>query len=93
MHARNPPFEKFEGLTPAGLRERIDALGPAAFEEARNVLVQDGRLIEKNMKRERLTLDDLAEEARKQNIASFDDIAWAVMETSGEISFIKKSDS
>jgi hypothetical protein len=32
------------GLTPAALRERIDALGTTAFEEARNVLVQDGLL-------------------------------------------------
>jgi uncharacterized membrane protein YcaP (DUF421 family) len=57
------------------------------------VIVQDGKPIEKNLKRERVTLDDLAEEARKQNIAKFEDIKWAVMETSGEISFIKKSDS
>src|SRR2546423_642471 len=57
------------------------------------VVLQDGKPIEKNLKRERVTLDDLAEEARKQNIASFGDVAWAVMETSGEISFIKKSDS
>jgi uncharacterized membrane protein YcaP (DUF421 family) len=55
------------------------------------VIVQDGKPIEKNLKRERVTLDDLAEEARKQNIAKFEDIQWAVMETSGEISFIKKS--
>jgi uncharacterized membrane protein YcaP (DUF421 family) len=57
------------------------------------VIVQDGKPIEKNLKRERVTLDDLAEEARKQNIAKLEDIKWAVMETSGEISFIKKSDS
>ena len=57
------------------------------------IIVQDGKPIEKNLKRERVTLDDLAEEARKQNIAKFEDIKWAVMETSGEISFIKKSDS
>src|SRR5438874_176545 len=57
------------------------------------VVVQDGKPVEKNLKRERVTLDDVAEEARKQNIAKLDDVAWAVMETSGEISFIKKSDS
>ena len=34
----------------------------------------------------------LAEAARKQSIATLDDVAWAVMETSGEISFIKKSE-
>lgn len=32
------------GVNPAGLRERIEQLGPAAFEEARNVLVHDGLL-------------------------------------------------
>ena len=53
------------------------------------VIVQDGKEIARNMRRERLTSDDLAEAARKQNIASLDDVAWAVMETSGEISFIK----
>lgn len=57
------------------------------------VVVQDGKPIEKNMRRERLTLDDLAEGARKEGIAKLDDVAWAVMETSGTISFIKRSDA
>jgi uncharacterized membrane protein YcaP (DUF421 family) len=57
------------------------------------VVVQDGKPIKRNLDRERVTLDDLAEEARKQNIASIDEVQWAVMETSGEISFIKKSGS
>jgi uncharacterized membrane protein YcaP (DUF421 family) len=57
------------------------------------VVLQDGKPIERNMKRERLTLDDLAEAARKQSIGSLDEVQWAVMETSGSISFIKKSES
>ncbi len=57
------------------------------------VIVQDGKPIERNLKRERLTSDDLAEAARRQGIAKLDDVAWAVMETSGAISFIKKSDA
>lgn len=36
---------RLAGLTPAGLRERIERIGPSAFEEARNVLVQDGLLV------------------------------------------------
>lgn len=36
--------QSLAGLTPVGLRERIDSLGTAAFEEAQNVLVQDGLL-------------------------------------------------
>lgn len=35
---------KLAGATPADLRRRIERLGPAAFEEARNVLTQDGHL-------------------------------------------------
>ena len=57
------------------------------------MIVQDGKPIAKNMRRERLTDDDLAAAARLQNIATMDDVAWAVMETSGAISFIKKSGS
>jgi uncharacterized membrane protein YcaP (DUF421 family) len=57
------------------------------------VVVQDGKPIERNMRRERLTPEDLAEAARKESIASLDDVAWAVMETSGSISFIRKSGS
>jgi len=54
------------------------------------VIVQDGKPIEKNLKRERLGMDDVLAAARRQNIASLDDVAWGVMETSGEITFIKK---
>ncbi|HVU75114.1 MAG TPA: YetF domain-containing protein [Mycobacteriales bacterium] len=55
------------------------------------VLVEHGRMIEQNMRRERLTVDDLYEQARKSSIASLDEVAWAVLETNGEISFIKES--
>ena len=54
------------------------------------VVVQDGKVIERNLKRERLTVEELAEEARMSQIASLDDVQWAVLETSGQISFIEK---
>jgi uncharacterized membrane protein YcaP (DUF421 family) len=57
------------------------------------VLVENGQLIDRNMRRERLTLDDLAEKARMSEIASIDEIKWAVLETNGDISFIKQSSS
>ncbi len=53
------------------------------------VLVQNGRIIEQNLRRERLTTDDLAEQARRSEIESLDQVKWAVLETNGEISFIK----
>ena len=54
------------------------------------VVVQDGKVIEGNAKRERLTLEDIAEAARLQQIASLEDVQWAVLETSGELSFVEK---
>src|SRR5579884_81849 len=54
------------------------------------ILVEDGRPIEKNLRAERLNLDDVAEEARGQGIESVDEIKWCVLETSGTMSFIKK---
>jgi uncharacterized membrane protein YcaP (DUF421 family) len=57
------------------------------------VLVQEGELIESNLKRERLTAAEVAEAARQEQIASLEDVQWAVLETSGKISFIPKSSS
>jgi len=54
------------------------------------VIVQDGKVIEGNARRERLTLDDIAEAARLQQIASLEDVQWAVLETNGELTFIEK---
>lgn len=53
------------------------------------IVVQDGKPIERNLKRERLTVEDIAEEARKQQIAHLSDVRFAVLETGGSISFIK----
>jgi uncharacterized membrane protein YcaP (DUF421 family) len=55
------------------------------------VVVDDGKVLERNLRRERITLDELAAAARTQQIASLDDVRWAVAETSGQISFIKKA--
>ena len=54
------------------------------------VLVENGEMIKRNMDRERLSLDDLAEQARLNEIASLDDVRWAILETNGQISFIKQ---
>jgi uncharacterized membrane protein YcaP (DUF421 family) len=54
------------------------------------VLVQDGRPIERNMRRERITLEDIQEEARQAQIASVDDLRWAILEDGGRISCIPR---
>jgi len=57
------------------------------------VLVEDGKLIERNLRRERLTEDELLGDARRDNISGLDQIEWAILETGGEITFIKKEGS
>lgn len=54
------------------------------------VLIEDGRLIEQNLRRSRIAAEELAEEARLSQVASLKDVAWAVLETSGKISIIPK---
>jgi len=54
------------------------------------VLVEDGRLIEPNLARERLTREEVEEQARLSQLESLEQVRWAVLETSGQISFIPK---
>jgi uncharacterized membrane protein YcaP (DUF421 family) len=54
------------------------------------IVLQDGEVIEQNLKRERLTVEEIAEEARRQQIAHLSDVRFAILETSGSISFIRK---
>jgi uncharacterized membrane protein YcaP (DUF421 family) len=54
------------------------------------VLVEDGKVIEKNLRRERLTTDDLAKQARANQIGSLADVQWAIFEPTGTISFLEK---
>jgi uncharacterized membrane protein YcaP (DUF421 family) len=53
------------------------------------IIVQDGKPIENNMRGDRITLDDVMEEARGQQIERLDQIKWAVLESTGQITFIK----
>ena len=55
------------------------------------ILIDDGKVVEKNLKTQRLTHEEVAAAARVQNIASLDEIRWAVLETNGQISFIKRT--
>ena len=55
------------------------------------VLVEDGKVIERNMRRERITRAELEAEGRLQQIAGIEDMRWAVLETSGQISVIGRN--
>ena len=61
------------------------------FEPEPLILVEDGKLIERNLRRERLTVEEVSAAARLQQIPTLADVRWAVLETSGQISFIPRS--
>ena len=63
----------------------------SALEGQPVVLVENGRMIERNMRRERITIEDIEAEGRQQQVSSIGDMRWAVLETSGRISIIPAS--
>jgi uncharacterized membrane protein YcaP (DUF421 family) len=54
------------------------------------IVVEDGKPIDRNLRRNRITLEELAASARYQGLATLDEVRWAVLETSGRISFIAR---
>jgi uncharacterized membrane protein YcaP (DUF421 family) len=54
------------------------------------VIVQDGGVIEQNLRRDRLTVDEILEEARQQQVGSLAEVEWAILEPNGQISFLTK---
>jgi uncharacterized membrane protein YcaP (DUF421 family) len=61
------------------------------LEAAPIVVVEHGKAIEQNLRSERLTLEEVAAAARVQQIATLDDVEWAILEGSGQISFVPRS--
>ncbi len=55
------------------------------------IVVQDGEPIERNLHRNRLTVEELQAAARQEGIATLREIEWAVLETSGKLSFIQRT--
>ena len=53
------------------------------------VVVRDGTIIAENLRRDRVTRSELESEMRLAGIASLKDVAWAIIEPQGKISFIK----
>ncbi|MEA2324325.1 MAG: hypothetical protein QOD81_4175 [Solirubrobacteraceae bacterium] len=74
----------------AWLSYRVRSLRPV-LEGEPIVLISDGELISRNLRRERITIEEIEAEARLQQIAALDDVRFAVLETNGRISFATRS--
>ena len=52
------------------------------------IVLEKGEPIRKNLDRNRITVDELRAAARHEGYGSLEELEWAVLETSGLISFI-----
>jgi uncharacterized membrane protein YcaP (DUF421 family) len=57
------------------------------------IVLEDGKPIDRNLRRNRITIEELAAEARLQQFDALEDLRWAVLETNGRLSFIPKRGS
>ena len=60
------------------------------FDDKPTVLIQNGTILPKNLKKARLSLDELTMLLREQSVFSVADVDYAVFETNGELSIMKK---
>lgn len=56
------------------------------------ILIKDGKILEDNLRKERLTLDELMEQLRSKNVFKVADVEFALMETSGEVNVLLTKD-
>jgi uncharacterized membrane protein YcaP (DUF421 family) len=57
-----------------------------------SVIIERGMIVEKELKRLRYNLNDLLEQLRLKNFSNLEDVSYAILETSGQLSVIPKED-
>jgi uncharacterized membrane protein YcaP (DUF421 family) len=60
------------------------------FEGQPRILIQDGKLLESVLERDKITEAEVLSEMRLAGIARLDDVQWGILEPSGKISFLKR---
>ncbi|MGN1120548.1 MAG: DUF421 domain-containing protein [Oscillospiraceae bacterium] len=56
------------------------------------IIISEGVILQKEMRRLRYTVDDLTEAMREQQIFDLSEIQFAIVETTGKINFLQKKD-
>lgn len=57
-----------------------------------SILIRDGIIIEKEMRKQRYNLDDLLQQLREQQVGSIQSVSYAFLEPSGNLSVFKKEE-
>jgi len=55
-------------------------------------VIKDGKILEENMKKQRLTTDDLLSKLRSKDVFQYADVEFAVLEGSGELNILTKQE-
>ncbi|MBA1334904.1 MAG: hypothetical protein HPY66_0525 [Firmicutes bacterium] len=58
---------------------------------APSILIENGKIAEKELRRLRYNINDLIEQLRLKNYANISDVEYAILETDGQLSVIPKS--
>ncbi|MFS0574691.1 DUF421 domain-containing protein [Sporosarcina sp. 179-K 3D1 HS] len=64
----------------------------AFLDDKPTIIIREGKLMKKSMEKTRLHLNDLSMMLREQSIFSIKDVHYAILETNGQLSVMKKSD-
>ena len=55
------------------------------------IVIQDGKVLQNQMRRLRMSTEDLFEELRQAGAFALEDVAYAIVETNGKLSVLKKA--
>ncbi|MDE3838945.1 hypothetical protein C0966_06085 [Bacillus methanolicus] len=63
------------------------------FEGKSTVLIQDGKILEDNLKKEKYTIDDMSALLRQKDVFNVADVEFALLEPNGELSVLLKKEN
>ena len=58
-----------------------------------SLIIFKGKIIEQEMRKQQLTIEEIMEQLRKNGIYNVQDVAYAILETNGDLNSVKKSDT
>jgi len=56
-----------------------------------SIIISKGKIVEKELNKQRFSIDDLVEQLRIKNVSNIEDVEYAILETGGNLSIILKT--
>ena len=80
-----PFISSFLTLRSKKLRDWVDGKG--------TVIIKDGKVLEENLRKEKITIDEFLEMLRKKDVYQISDVEYAVLEAAGVLSVLLKKEN